>query len=159
MVRNNKLILSCVRCSVTNNNGFWNWWLNLLALLLPLQSIMTAHNQWLPKNRSIPHWTRGVFSSTVTDLVLIYESVTSSASVVRWLTLHSWTLTFWILLRLTNPNHEWSPFYNSGRTEERAPPRTVRLLLFASSVAKKRVPISGQRFDFYQRIRCNETCF
>jgi hypothetical protein len=26
---------------------------------------------------------------TVTDLVLIYESVTSSASVVRWLTLHS----------------------------------------------------------------------
>jgi hypothetical protein len=35
----------------------------------------------------------------VTDLVLIYyESVTSSASVVRWLTLHSWTLNFWILL-------------------------------------------------------------
>jgi hypothetical protein len=30
-----------------------------------------------------------VFSFTVTDLVLIYESVTSSASVVRWLTLHS----------------------------------------------------------------------
>jgi hypothetical protein len=28
----------------------------------------------------------------VTDLVLIYESVTSSASTVRWLTLHSWTL-------------------------------------------------------------------
>jgi hypothetical protein len=28
-------------------------------------------------------------SSTVTDLVLIYESVTSSAFVVRWLTLHS----------------------------------------------------------------------
>jgi hypothetical protein len=40
----------------------------------------------------------------VTDLVLIYESVTSSASVVRWLTLHSWTLdywtAFWILLRM-----------------------------------------------------------
>jgi hypothetical protein len=36
----------------------------------------------------------------VTDLVLIYESVTSSASVVRWLTLHSWTLNFWIVLRL-----------------------------------------------------------
>jgi hypothetical protein len=28
----------------------------------------------------------------VTDFVLIYESVTSSASVVRWLTLHSWTI-------------------------------------------------------------------
>jgi hypothetical protein len=39
-------------------------------------------------------------------LVLIYEPVTSSANVVRWLTLHSWTLNyvtaFWILLRLTN---------------------------------------------------------
>jgi hypothetical protein len=32
-------------------------------------------------------------SSTVTELVLIHhESVTSSASVVRWSTLHSWTL-------------------------------------------------------------------
>jgi hypothetical protein len=52
-------------------------------------------------------------SSTVTDFVLIYESVTSSASVVRWLTLHSWTLNstqlnhwtaFWVLFRL---NHDW----------------------------------------------------
>jgi hypothetical protein len=32
-------------------------------------------------------------SSTVTDLVLIYESVTSSVSVFRCLTLHSWTLS------------------------------------------------------------------
>jgi hypothetical protein len=31
-------------------------------------------------------------SQSVTDLVLIYKSVTSSASIVRWLTLHSWTL-------------------------------------------------------------------
>jgi hypothetical protein len=30
----------------------------------------------------------------VTDLVLIHEPVTSSASVVRWLALHSWTLDF-----------------------------------------------------------------
>jgi hypothetical protein len=40
----------------------------------------------------------------VTDLVLIYESVTSSASVVRSWTLHSWTLNywtvFWILSRM-----------------------------------------------------------
>jgi hypothetical protein len=36
----------------------------------------------------------------VTDLVLIYESVTSSASVVRRLTLHSWTLNFWIILQI-----------------------------------------------------------
>jgi hypothetical protein len=32
-------------------------------------------------------WTTNVFTSAVTDLVLIYVSVTSSASVVRWLTL------------------------------------------------------------------------
>jgi hypothetical protein len=57
-----------------------------------LQSIITAHSQWLPKTRSIAYWTTNVFSSTVTDLVLIYESVTYSASVVCWLTLHSWTL-------------------------------------------------------------------
>jgi hypothetical protein len=30
----------------------------------------------------------------VTDLVLIYESVTTSASVVRWLPLHRRTLNF-----------------------------------------------------------------
>jgi hypothetical protein len=45
---------------------------------------------------SIPSWTTSAFSSTVTDLFLIYESVISSVS-----TLHSWTLHFWILLRLT----------------------------------------------------------
>jgi hypothetical protein len=50
---------------------------------------LTAPNECVSKTRSIPHWTTSAFSSTVTDLVLIYESVTSSASVVRWLTLHS----------------------------------------------------------------------
>jgi hypothetical protein len=57
------------------------------------QIITTAHKQWLPKTHC---------SSTVTDLVPIYKSVTSSASVVRWLTLHSWTLSYRILSSLTN---------------------------------------------------------
>jgi hypothetical protein len=74
---------------VTNNNGFWIRLLDLLALLLQLQPIITAHNQWLSQTRSIPYWTTSVFSSAVTDLVLIYVSVTSSASAVRWLTFHS----------------------------------------------------------------------
>jgi hypothetical protein len=39
----------------------------------------------MAKTRSIPYWTTNVFSYTVTDFVLIHESVTSSASVVRWL--------------------------------------------------------------------------
>jgi hypothetical protein len=49
---------------MANYNGFWTG-LDLLALLrvLQLQSIITAHNQWLPKTRSIPYWTMSVFSS------------------------------------------------------------------------------------------------
>jgi hypothetical protein len=121
------LVLSRVRGSVTNNKGFWIGLLDLLALLLQLQPTATAHNQWPPKTRSIPYWPRNVFSSAVNNFVLM--SVTSSASAVRWLTLHSWTVNYWtalwILLRLTNA--EWRlttelnlqmnyvlPFYNSG---------------------------------------------
>jgi hypothetical protein len=40
-------ILSRVRGSVTNNNGFWIGWLNVLALLLQLRPTITAHNPWL----------------------------------------------------------------------------------------------------------------
>jgi hypothetical protein len=98
--------MSCAFHSIVTCKGFaWlitmGSGLDLLALLLQLQSIITAHNQWLCKTRSIPYRTTSVFSSTVTDLVLIYESVTSSASGVRWLTLHSWTPN-----SLTNA--EWS---------------------------------------------------
>jgi hypothetical protein len=95
----------------------------------------TGHNRWLSKTRSIAYWITIVFSSTVTDLVLIYESVTSSASVVLWLTLYCWTLN-----SLTNDfewTHELTLLHTSGWTEERSPPRTVRLLLFISSVATK----------------------
>jgi hypothetical protein len=62
----------------------------------------------------------------VTDLGLIYESVTSLASVHRWLTLHSWTLNstqlqnFWTLLRTKAIRINYvSSLYNSvtNRTE------------------------------------------
>jgi hypothetical protein len=53
--------------SVTNNNGFWIRWLDLLALFLQLQAIMTAYNQWLSTTRFILCWTRSLFSSTVTN--------------------------------------------------------------------------------------------
>jgi hypothetical protein len=66
--------------------------IGFIGTSLQLQAIKTAHNPWLPKTRSVPYWTTSVFSSAVTDFVPIYESVTSSASAVRWLTLHSWTL-------------------------------------------------------------------
>jgi hypothetical protein len=77
---------------VTNNSRFWIGWLDLFCTALQLQSIIAAHNQWLSKTRSIPYWTTTVFSSTVTDLVLIYKLVTSSAFSVPWLSLHSWTV-------------------------------------------------------------------
>jgi hypothetical protein len=127
------IVLSRVRGSVTKNNGFWIGWSDLLALLLQVQSIITDHNHWVLKTRSIPCWTTSVFSSAVTDLVLIYESVTSSASVVRWLTLHSWTLN-----SLTNEprlNYDslatelsWTEL-TSRRTEYKSPSPTVRVLL------------------------------
>jgi hypothetical protein len=80
--------------SVTNNKGFWIGWLDLLALLLQLQSIMTAHNEWLYKIHSIPYWTTSVFSSAPTDLILINESLIYRASAVHWLAPtaeHYWT--------------------------------------------------------------------
>jgi hypothetical protein len=116
-----------MRGFVTNNNGFWIEWLNLLALLLQIQPTITAHNQWLSKTRSIPYWTASVFSFAVTDLVLIYESVTSSASIVRWLTLHSWTLN-----SLTNSEWLISPELNylPGEPNIRKSPCLTVLLLF-----------------------------
>jgi hypothetical protein len=91
-----------------NNNGSglddWIYW------HLPLQSLLIAitiaHNQWLPTTRSIPYWTTSVFPCVVTDLVLIYESVTSTND-LRFTRDEWWTKND---LRM---NHV-SPFYNFG---------------------------------------------
>jgi hypothetical protein len=66
--------------------------IGFIGTSLRLKSITTAHNQWLSKTRSIPYWTTSAFPSAVADLVPIYESVTYTGSVVRWLALHGWTL-------------------------------------------------------------------
>jgi hypothetical protein len=57
--------------------------IGFIFLSFTVQPIITAHSQWLPKIRSIPYWTTSVFSSAVTDLVLIYESLTSSTNGLR----------------------------------------------------------------------------
>jgi hypothetical protein len=56
-------------------------------------------------------------SSTVTDLVLIYESVTSSASVVQRLTFHSWTLSHDSrpLLRMNDDSESESQLFSDWR--------------------------------------------
>jgi hypothetical protein len=81
-------ILSRVRCSVTNNNAFWIGWLDLLA---PSITITLNYSQLeQPKSMTTldsPH-SAGLLVFYL-PLCLIYQSVTSSASVVRWLTLHS----------------------------------------------------------------------
>jgi hypothetical protein len=69
----------------------------------------------------------------VTDLVLICESAISSASVVRWLTRHSWTLELsnCLLKSLTNEQiciHEWTLCYHFERTEQWPPHRTLHVL-------------------------------
>jgi hypothetical protein len=116
-------------------NGFID---TFLTITINYNPFITAHSQWMLETRSIPCWPTRIFSSTVTDLVLIYESIASSASVVCWLALHIWTLNCWtafsVLLHL---NHKWtdwtcepitSPIYNSGWTEWRSRPETAGLL-------------------------------
>jgi hypothetical protein len=69
-------------------------WINgFIGTFFNYSSQSVTAQDWL---HSLLDYERLLFC--VTDLVLIYETVTSSASVVRWLTLHSWTIT---LLRLT----------------------------------------------------------
>jgi hypothetical protein len=108
-----------------------------------LQPVITAHSQWLPKTGSIPYWTTSVFSCTATDLVLIYESVISSASVVRWLTLNcltnaewrkslatelSWTELNSLMTAPLRMNPELTSYITSGRTKYKSPYLTVPLL-------------------------------
>jgi hypothetical protein len=41
--------------------------IGFIGTFLQLQSIITAHNQWLSTTRSIPYWSTSVSSSTVTN--------------------------------------------------------------------------------------------
>jgi hypothetical protein len=92
---------------VTNNDGFWIRWLDLLALLLQLQPITTAQNQWLLRTRSIPSLITSVFSSTATNTE-------------QRITVH------WIIEFLLNPlrvNHDF--FITSRLPEYRSPARII----------------------------------
>jgi hypothetical protein len=77
----------------------------MIGFIAVFFTIKISYNssQSMAKTRSIPYWTTSVFTSTVTDLVLIYESITSSAHVVRWLTPNDWSLnSSEVLNSLTN---------------------------------------------------------
>jgi hypothetical protein len=127
----------------------------------------------MPETCSIPYCTTSVFSSTrnVTDLVLIYGSVTSSFFVVRWLTLHSWTLyhdySLTSLLRITYDAFSFTndfrinymSFYTSLRTEYRTLPRTVLLLLRLFVVAGTCLPNRCLAMDYSASILCCVSVF
>jgi hypothetical protein len=60
----------------------WSYWHLLLQSLLI--TINYSSSQFMPaKTCSIPYWTTRFISSTVTELVLIYESATSSTNDLR----------------------------------------------------------------------------
>jgi hypothetical protein len=104
----------------TSNNGFWIGWFDLLALLLQLLLITINYNSsqsMTAKTHSTPYWTTSVFSSIVIDLVLIYELVTSSVSVVCWFE-HSITTAIWLtsLLQMTYKSITCPPFTPQCKT-------------------------------------------
>jgi hypothetical protein len=114
---------------------------------LQLDPTIIAQNRWLSQTRSISYWTKRVCSSTVTDLVLIYESTTSSSSVVGWLTINSWTLNSltkseWRIIkapyeRITTELSWTEP--TSRRTECRSPCLSVPLLFCFYPLPRKHV--------------------
>jgi hypothetical protein len=64
-------IVTCRGLCMSNNNGFWIGRLDLLALLVQLNSItITVHNRWLPQARSVSSWTTSVFFSTVAGYLI-----------------------------------------------------------------------------------------
>jgi hypothetical protein len=58
---------------------------------------------------AIPYWTASVFPSTVTDLVLIYKSITSSTN-------DKWRITYEQLTTAFSLHHDWLLFYETMMT-------------------------------------------
>lgn len=85
------------------------------------------------QTHSITYWATRVFFPTETDLVPIYESVTSFIRV----DLNDDCLTNHSLNSLMNQLiHECPLFYNLGRTELRSPSRKFRPLFYYSVATK-----------------------
>jgi hypothetical protein len=126
---------------VTNNNGFQIGRLDLLAILIQLQPIITVHNQWLSKTRSIPlldhehllfYWDEWRRKNHCSHTELPYECRIKNLS---------WT-------ELT-----------SRRTEYKSACLTVPLFFSVSSVATKRVSISWKRLISPSVFVIAKTCF
>jgi hypothetical protein len=102
--------------------------------LSQLQSITTAHSQWLPKTHSIP---ASAFSICWAWLGSDLRDGHFFISAVRWLALHSWTHNLWILLRL----NDWT--LESGSESH------VTTDGQSASLSWNKAPIWGLKPDFY----------
>jgi hypothetical protein len=102
----------------------WTYW------HLPLKSLTTAHNKWLPKTRSIHYWTECLLfhlSSTVTNFILICESVTSTKNNL-WIAKDKWQMK----------NELWmsvSPFHKFGAKQTQMTTSSSSSIIPCPSVA------------------------
>jgi hypothetical protein len=127
-------ILSRVRSSVTNNNGSglydWIYW-HLFTIKTNYNSLQSMAAE--DSLRSLLDYECLHFC--LIDLVLIYETVTSSASIVRWLTFHSWTLN-------SLANAEWLNSLNESESYVTTDGQSA-------SLSWNKAPIWGLWPDFY----------
>jgi hypothetical protein len=105
-----------------------------------------SSNQWLLKTRTIPYWITSGFSFTVTYLVLINESVTFSASVFRWLTLHRWEHSIQLLNCLLNSLNNWTTELPDEWILES---ESASYITTSDSLSWNKAPIWGLRPDIY----------
>jgi hypothetical protein len=151
---------------MTNDNRFWIGWLDLLALLLQLLSITITCNN---SSQLVTLWDMFHFFLDYKHLPLWltwfwFVSVTSSASLVCWLTLHSWTLklsyewTVWLLqydwpTRMTLCEWIMCPFTTWCWQETEHSPEQ-----FVCCIACIRCHRNMRHFQGNQSVVVSETC-
>jgi hypothetical protein len=96
-------ILARVWVSVTNNNGFWIWWLGLLALLYNYNQLWQLTISDCLRLAPFLTGPPGVFSSTVTNAERRISARTLNSLNDVCLTNAIWWIS-WI--------YEWTPCYN-----------------------------------------------
>jgi hypothetical protein len=174
------IVLSRVRASVTNNNGFWIGWLDLLALLLQLPLITITYNSsqsvtvydsfhsFLDHERLLIHcdWLARIDVCPTNDLLRVESYVTTDwqSAILSWDKAPIWGLrpdfyycplrVCWCgALSLTRMNYV--SFHNLVRTGNRTLPWTFRLLYSAYPLSRERVSIPQQPTCLAKRYHGN----
>jgi hypothetical protein len=98
------------RIVVTNNNGFWIWWLDLLDAFFKIRTNYDS-SQSVTGHASVPYWTTSVCSSAVTNDQLLLTHWTPWTTSV-WRILYEESLTDSLRGIWLPWIHKWTPFYN-----------------------------------------------